>query len=241
MKKKTVEIMLPVYSGNLHEIAPSIEKQMKKFSKSLKKYNWKIVLAINGKDAEKVIALAKMLHKKYPRVIYDYARQPGKGSGIMHAWSRSKADIISYMDIDLSADIKDFPNLISQIEKGYDISIGSRYLPLSTVNRSFKRSFVSVSYNKIFMKLVLAPKMYTDAQCGFKAVNQKVIKKLLPLIKNRNWFFESEMLYIAQRKGFKIKEIPVTWKESEFSGIKLYKAIAEFVKNSIELRFRRIS
>ena len=236
-----VDIMLPVYQGNLHEIKPSIEKQVSFFSKALRNYDWKIVLAINGKNPEKVIELAKSLNKKYPRVWYSYVEQPGKGSGIIHSWSRSKADIISYMDIDLSTNIKDFPNLISQIEKGYDISIGSRYHPKSKVIRSFKRTFVSVGYHKFFAKIVLGAKDYTDSQCGFKAINQKVVKKLLPLVKNRSWFFESEMLYIAQRKGFKIKEIPVTWKESEFSGIKLYKAIAEFIKSSIELRFRRIS
>lgn len=240
MKKKRIDIMLPVYHGNLNEIPESIEKQVKYFSKTLKEYDWKIVLAINGKNAEKVIDLAKQLGKRDNRITYDYVEQSGKGSGIIHAWSKSKADIISYMDIDLSTDIRDFPDLILQIEKGYDISIGSRYLPKSKVKRSFKRRIISFTYHKIFMKIILGAKRYTDGQCGFKAVNRRVREELLPLIKNKSWFFESEMLYIAQLKGFKIKEIPVNWVESDFSGILLYKAILEFIKYGIGIRFRKI-
>ena len=76
--------------------------------------------------------------------------------------------------------------------------------------------------------------------CGFKAVSPRVVREILPLVRNRNWFFESEMLYIAERKGFRIKEVPVDWKESEFSGIRLYKAILEFIKCSISLRLRKL-
>jgi len=240
MKKKKIDIMLPVYCGNLSEITDSVEKQVKSFRKSLKKYNWKIVLSINGKKPEGVIVLAKKLHKKYPQVRYDYVRQGGKGSGVIHSWKKSKADIMTYMDVDLSTNIKDFPNLIKQVENGYDISIGSRYHPQSKIIRSFKRSFVSIGYHRIYAKIVLGAKAYTDSQCGFKAVNRKFVKKILPLVRNRNWFFESEMLYIAQRKDMKIKEIPIVWTESEFSGLTLYKAIWEFVKSSIALRFRKI-
>lgn len=241
MKKKQIDIMLPVYRGNLHEIPESIEKQVKHFSAVLKKYDWKIVLAINGKNAGEIIALAERLGREDRRIAYDYVEQPGKGSGIGHSWSRSKADIMTYMDIDLSTDIEAFPNLVAQIENGYEISIASRYLPESVVVRSLKRKIVSVGYHKFFMKYFLGAKRYTDAQCGFKAVSRKVVEEILPLVRNRYWFFESEMLYIAQLKGFKIKEIPVKWIESEFSGVALYKAILEFIKCGIALRFRKIN
>jgi hypothetical protein len=240
MKGIRLDIMLPVYHGNLLEISESIGKQVDFFEEALNDYDWKIVLAINGKGADEVIELARKLHKDDERITYDYIEQAGKGSGIIHAWSGSDAEIISYMDIDLSTDIKGFPNLISQIEKGFDISIGSRFHPDSTVSRSWKRKIVSFMYHKIFMKAVLGAKNYTDGQCGFKAVNQRVIREILPLIRNRNWFFESEMLYIAQRKGFRIKEVPVHWVESEFSGMKLYRAIFEFIGYGVGLRLRKI-
>ena len=240
MKRLRVDIMLPVYHGNLTEIPNSIQKQIEYYEEALREYDWRIVLAINGPNAENVISLAQKLGRQDMRITSDYVERPGKGSGIIHSWSRSAADIISYMDIDLSTDIRGFSHLVDMIKAGYDIAIGSRYHPDSTVERSLKRRIVSVSYHKIFMKIILGARTYTDAQCGFKAVSPRVVKEILPIVRNRNWFFESELLYVAEQKGFRIKEIPVNWKESEFSGMKLYKAILEFIKCGISLRLRRL-
>jgi glycosyltransferase involved in cell wall biosynthesis len=240
MNKLRVDIMLPVYHGNLDEIPSSIQKQVEYYEEALKEYQWRIVLAINGPNAENVISLAQKLGRQNKRIAYDYVEQPGKGSGIIHSWCRSEADIISYMDIDLSTDIKGFAHLVSQIKTGYDIAIGSRFHPDSIVTRSLKRRIVSFLYHKLFMKVVLRVKTYNDGQCGFKAVSPRVVVEILPLVRNRNWFFESEMLYIAERKGLRIKEVPVKWTESEFSGMSLYKAIFEFIRCIIGLRFRKL-
>ncbi len=236
---KRIDIMLPVYHGNLHEIQPCIDEVIPFFTEKLSHYEWHIIFAINGKNQEAIIALVKEIHEKHSQVWYDSAEEPGKGSGIIHSWMASPADIITYMDVDLATDIGNFLQLIDGIEKGYDFCIGSRYHPESIVQRSIKRKVVSVVYHKFFMKVVLGVKTYSDAQCGYKAVNRKVVSEILPLIRNKNWFFESELLYIAQKKNFSILEIPVKWKESRFSGITLYKAIWEFVKSSILIRFRK--
>ena len=240
MDRHRVDIMLPVYHGNIGEIPQSIRTLVDYCEKSLGEYEWRIVLAVNGKNAEDVLSLAENLGREDERIAYDYTEQPGKGSGIIHSWGKSKADVICYMDIDLSTDITSFTKLVRGIEEGHDIVIGSRYHPESTVERSFKRRVVSFAYHKLFMKIVLGAKTYTDGQCGFKAVSPRVVKEVLPLVENRNWFFESEMLYIAERMGIGIKEVPVHWKESEFSGMKLYRAIWEFVRCSIKLRLRRV-
>lgn len=236
---KKLDLMLPVYYGNLHEVEPCIEQLVPYFTESFKEYDWRIILAINGKNQEEMIALVKKLHTKYPRVWFDSVERAGKGSGIIHAWSNSPADILSYMDVDLSTDISNFKDLVAGIEKGYDFCIGSRYHPKSNVNRSMKRKVVSIIYHKMVMKVLLGAKTYTDAQCGFKAVNRRVVEEILPLIENRDWFFESEMLYIGQRKKFSILEFPVKWEESKFSGITLYKAIWEFMKASVKINFRK--
>jgi hypothetical protein len=241
MAKPRLDIMLPVYRGNLPQIPGSLDTQVRFFRQALTDYEWRIVLAINGPEADHVIDLARKRGEKDRRVTYDYVERPGKGSGIIHAWSGSDADILSYMDIDLSTNIEDFPNLVAQIGKGYDISIGSRFHPDSTVTRSWKRGIVSLAYHKVFMRVVLGARSYTDGQCGFKAVNRRVVDEILPLIRNRNWFFESEMLYLAERKGLRIKEIPVTWVESDFSGISLYGAVFEFVRCGLGVRFRKLN
>ena len=143
------------------------------------------------------------------------------------------------MDIDLSVDLRCLPVLIKKIEEGYDVSIGSRYTKGSKVKRSFKRKIISIIYHLFLLKLLLNTK-YNDAQCGFKAINKRVADQILPLIKDKEWFFESEILYISQRKGMKIIEIPIIWNESKFSSLHLLKAIFSFFIRTIEVRFRKL-
>jgi hypothetical protein len=239
-RKPSVEIAIPVYYNNLLEIEESVSKQIEFFSKTLTDFNWKIVIAINGKNAEKIINKSKELSKAYKNVAYIYTPNPGKGHGVLSAWKSSNADIMSYMDVDLATDIKDFKNLIEKIVKGYDVSVGSRYHKKSKVHRKLIRVFISRVYQIFFLKLFMGAK-YKDAQCGFKAVNKKVVKEVLPLIKDGNWFFESEMMFIAQKKGLKIVEIPVVWSETWRSTIQNFtKVILDFILKSIELRFRKL-
>ena len=235
-----MDIVLPVYHGNLHEIRPAVEILLGEFSHSLTAYEWRLVIGINGANQEEILALAQELSTERPNVAFSSVSEPGKGHGVLNSWMSSKADIVAYMDVDLAADITSFPELLGELDNGFDLSIGSRFHPDSSVQRGRKRRFVSSIYHKYFMPIVLGSKDYSDSQCGFKAINRRCIEELLPQIRNRSWFWESEMLYIAQRKGFRIREIPVRWVESEFSGLVLYKAIFEFLGCSLRLRIRRL-
>ena len=239
MIKKTVDIILPVYYGNLNELEESIKKQIQIYKTILENYKWTITISINGKNAEQIINLSKNLIKKYKNVKYIYTKISGKGSGVINGWLKSKADIRVYMDVDLSVDLKCLPELIKKIESGYDISIGSRYHKNSVIKRSFKRKIISIFYHLFLLKFILNTN-YKDAQCGFKAINKNFVEIILPLVKDRKWFFESELLYIAQRKGMKIIEIPITWIEGRFSSINLLKIIPEFFSKMIQLRFRKL-
>lgn len=238
---KTVDIVIPVYYGNLKELEPNISKQVEFFRKNMSGYKWRILIAINGKSADEIISLAKGLSRDYKEVSYVYTKTPGKGSGVIAGWENSSADILAYMDVDLSVKLDNFINLVKGIEDGFDICVGSRYLKESKVRRSLKRRVVSFVYHKILLKLFLNVK-FTDGQCGFKAITNEAAQKILPLVKDRVWFFESEMLYLAEKMGLKIKEIPVVWEETDLqSGIKLHKVIPEFIKRVILLKFRKLS
>lgn len=240
MKKYSVDIAIPVYFGNIKELGWSIKNQVEFYKKHLKDFKWTIVIAINGKNSEKIIAKSRKLSKKYKNVKYIYTPLIGKGAGVMEAWKNSKADIMAYMDVDLATNLHAVRNLFNQIIKGYDISTGSRYHPLSVVKRNLWRKITSMGYYVFFTKLLMRG-TYRDAQCGFKAVNKEIIHNILPLIKDHNWFFESEMMYLAFKKGYKIKEIPVIWKETWDSTIhNLWNVVREFFKKSLELRFRKI-
>lgn len=235
---KTVEIILPVYYGNYHEIEDSVFKQVKCYSKLLDDYDWRITIAVNGPKADDVINLVKRLNEEYPRVWYTYSERAGKGSGVINTLLQSKSDIMIFMDIDLATDIKDIRKLIEPIENGSDMCIGSRYHPESVVTRSFKRKFISRTYNRLFARIVLGSKV-SDLQCGFKSLSRKVVDQVIPLVRSRDWFFDTELLFYAQKFKYKISEVPVVWVESQFSGVKLYKAIWEFLTCSLELRFRK--
>ena len=235
-----VDIAIPVYHGNLAEIEPSVTTQITFYQQQLKQYDWKIVIALNGKNPEKVIALAKQLRRRYRgRVDYTYCPQPGKGHGVITAWQNSDADIITYMDVDLATDLKHFPTLLSYIRHGYDLCTGSRYLPQSQIKRLFKRIVISRVYIRLFYRFVLGVPL-TDAQCGYKAVNRRVVQELLPHVQDRVWFWESELLYYAHKKDYKIKEIPVHWIEDPNSGVNLMKIVPNFIKNVLRLRFSKL-
>lgn len=236
---KSVDIAIPVYYGNIEELELNIPKLVNFMRENLNDYKWRVVIAINGKNADAIIKAAENISRSYPEVKHIYTPIPGKGSGVITAWKSSNSDILTYMDIDLSVDLSNYRDLIGGIEEGFDICVGSRYLKGSEVRRSFKRKIVSFIYHKILLKLVLNAK-FTDGQCGFKGITRSTSEKLLSSIRDREWFFESEMMYIAEKMGLKIKEIPVVWKETDLqSGIKLHKVMPEFLKKLIILKFRK--
>ncbi len=113
----------------------------------------------------------------------------------------SKADVCFYMDVDFSTDLNAIPKIILNMKKGYDMVIGSRHQMGSKVKRGIHRSILSKGYN-IFVQLVFRTNI-KDMQCGFKAVNQRIIKQVLPKIKDNNWFFDTEMILTAKKKVIK--------------------------------------
>lgn len=140
------------------------------------------------------------------------------------------------MDADLSTNLNYLPELIKAIEiEGYDISIGSRLSKNSIVRiRSFLREFLSKSYN-ILIKLMFFTS-FNDSQCGFKALNKNLVKNVLPIVRDNNWFFDTELLIIAEKMGYKIKQIPVRWIDYTSSKVKILKTIIDDLKGLLRLR-----
>ncbi|MFA6255221.1 MAG: glycosyltransferase [Patescibacteria group bacterium] len=172
--------------------------------------DWQIIIADNNsKDRTSVIG--KDLAAKFPAVKYLFVSQKGKGVAIKTAWRQDSADIYCFMDADLATDLAALPQLISGIKEGNDLVIGSRFHPKSKVVRSLGRKLTSQAY-RLVLKIILALKI-NDAPCGFKAINQKVKENLLDLINNQQWFFDSELVILAEKKGYKIKEIPISWQD----------------------------
>lgn len=228
------DIVIPVYNEET-QLSDSILK-LRSFLKDNLKITWRIVVADNG-STDGTLKLAQELGKEFPEVKAIHIEQKGRGRALRHVWLDSQSDIVSYMDVDLSTDLSAFPPLINAVIEGYDIAIGSRLLKSAQVKRSMKREFTSRVYN-IIIKLIHQTQ-FSDAQCGFKAISQKAARELLPLTIDNEWFFDTELLILAEKKGYRIKEIPVKWIEDRGSTVKVLRTAYKDIKGLLRLKFSR--
>jgi len=209
---------------------------------NLKNDQYLIVVADNN-STDATGEIIKKLETQYASIKYLYLPQKGKGLAIRTAWQkyRDEFDLFGFMDADLATDLTAFPALIEGIKQGNDLVIASRYLPQSQTNRSLLRRFFSFGY-RLVLKIIFGTKI-KDFPCGFKMVSQAVVKNIVPKIESNQWFFDSELLYLAEKAGYKIKEIPVNWREprtKETRGtISLRKQSIEYLKAVIKLRLRQ--
>jgi glycosyltransferase involved in cell wall biosynthesis len=231
----TVDVVIPVYNEE-HVLDQSIAT-LHQFLKANLDKEWKIIIADNA-STDKTLEVAQGLAEKYPEVEVFHIDQKGRGRALRRVWLESKADIVSYMDVDLSTGLDAFPKIVQAIEDGYGVAMGSRLMRESNVKRSFKRELTSRSYNLIIKSMFF--NRWVDAQCGFKAVSRKAVDELVPLIQNQEWFFDTELLILAGRKGYKIKEVPVTWVEDPDTRVDIIKTVREDLGGLMRLRFRPI-
>jgi glycosyltransferase involved in cell wall biosynthesis len=222
-KKYSVEVVIPIYNEE-KELAESIRKLRSFLGKNLSKYRWHITIADNA-STDASLTIAKKLSKKFSHVGVLHLSQKGRGRAVKKAWTTSHADILVYMDVDLSTDLKNLPSLIASLHNGHDIAIGSRLLPKSKVmGRTLRREILSRGYN-ILIKFFFFSR-FSDAQCGFKAITRRVADQLLPHIVDNAWFFDSELLIVGEKLGFKIYEEPVFWVDNPGSTVRVLKTVS---------------
>lgn len=142
----------------------------------------------------------------------------GRGSALSSAFQAANGDIFCYFDVDLATDMAHLPDLINAIENGFDVATGSRLLPDSDISRSISREIKSRGYNWL-VRFFLGSRLQ-DHQCGFKAFKRDLLLTLLPDIRDTHWFWDTEVLVRAQRKGYRIAEIPVVWREGPGTTVK---------------------
>lgn len=221
-KKPSVEVVIPIYNEE-RELAGNVHKLHSFLGRSLPGYDWSITIADNA-STDSSFRLATSLAHKLPRVSVVHLDKKGRGRAVKTTWLASRADIVAYMDVDLSTDLAGFPVLLKSLAKGYDLAIGSRLLPKSkVVGRTPKREILSRGYN-ILIKVFFQTN-FSDAQCGFKAMNRRAVEKLLPHIADDAWFFDSELLITAEKLGYKIYESPVIWIDNPGSTVRVLKTV----------------
>jgi putative flippase GtrA len=202
-----LDIVIPVYNEE-HDLPGSV-RRLHHFLATEVPYSSRITIADNA-STDDTLAVAEALADELPDVDVIHLDAKGRGGALYTAWMASDADVVAYMDVDLSTDLSALMPLVAPLISGHsDIAIGSRLAASSRVVRGPKREFVSRSYNLI-LRGVLGAK-FSDAQCGFKAVRADVARQLLPLVADTGWFFDTELLVIAERAGLRIHEVPVDW------------------------------
>ncbi|MBI4337112.1 MAG: glycosyltransferase family 2 protein [Chloroflexi bacterium] len=228
-----VDVVVPVY--NEERDLPWSMLCLRQFLAESFPYSWRVVVADNG-STDQTLAIAEMLAQKYSDVACIHLPQKGRGRALKKAWLESPADIVTYMDVDLSTDLDAFLPLVDAIVRdGYDVAIGSRLRRESQTTRSWKRTALSRGYN-LMIKAMFFTRI-SDAQCGFKAISRAAAQVLLPLVKDDYFFLDTELLLIAEKRGFRIKEVPVKWIEDPDSRVNISRTVRQDIAGLLRLRF----
>jgi putative flippase GtrA len=202
-----VEIVVPVYNEER-----ALPRSIRRLHHHLSRYfpfTWRIVIADNA-STDGTLAVARRLAHELPGVGVLRLDQKGRGRALRAAWSASDAEVVAYMDVDLSTDLRALLPLVAPLLSGHSqVAIGTRLAPGSRVERGAKRELISRAYNRILHAVLRAH--FSDAQCGFKAARAEALRDLLPQIRDEGWFFDTELLVLAQRAGMRVHEVPVDW------------------------------
>lgn len=213
----SVDLVVPVLN-EAHVLEASIAR-LHRFLSDCVPYRWRIVTAENG-STDGTGDVARRLCAADDRLQLVAIGVRGRGRALRAAWTGSRADIVSYTDVDLSTHEEALPRLYDALIHGqYDLAVASRLLPESRTTRSFKRQVISHAYNWILRRALGVG--FSDAQTGCKAVTREVVDRVLPLVENDHWFFDSELLVLAERLGYRIADIPVEWTEDHDTRVKI--------------------
>ena len=231
----SVEFVIPVLNEE-RALPGSIERLHGFLRGAMQSYDWRIVVADNG-STDRTPAVCEELSSRYEEVGRLRLEERGRGRALRTAWLAGDADYNCYMDVDLSTELEAIPPLIESLTSGeYDLAIGSRLKEGSTViGRTLKREVVSRCYNLIIRAMFFV--RFRDAQCGFKAISRGAARDLAPLVVDNGWFFDTELLILAEKNGYRIAEIPVRWEDDPDTRVKIVKTAYEDMKGLFRLRF----
>jgi putative flippase GtrA len=202
-----VEVVVPVLN-EIATLAGSV-RRLHAYLVASFPFTFRVTIADNG-SSDGTWEEAEALVAELPHVRAVRLGVRGRGGALRKVWSESDAAVLSYMDVDLSTDLAALLPLVAPLLSGHsDLAIGTRLKRDARVVRGPKRELISRSYN-VLLRTVLRAR-FSDAQCGFKAIRADRARQLLPLVEDRGWFFDTELLVRAERLGMRIHEVPVDW------------------------------
>jgi glycosyltransferase involved in cell wall biosynthesis len=230
--RRSVDVVIPVLN-EAHVLERSVSTLRTYLHDNLP-YEWRIVIVDNG-SSDGTGAVAIRLCQRHPDVVFRSLAEKGRGRALRHAWLESTADAVCYMDVDLSTELR-FLNAVLEavLEQGNDLATGSRLLPESRTRRSPFREILSRIYNWLVRAALRTH--FSDAQCGFKAISRDAAQRLVPQVLDESWFFDTELLTLAEKQGFGIADIAVVWNEDDDSRVRILQTAWDDIKGIWRVR-----
>ncbi|MGW6686615.1 glycosyltransferase [Streptomyces sp. NPDC054961] len=221
-----LDVVIPVFNEE-KDLGPCVRRLHEHLTRTFP-YPFRITIADNA-STDRTPEVAEALAAGVAGVRSTRLEEKGRGRALRTVWSDSDAPVLAYMDVDLSTDLNALLPLVAPLISGHsDLAIGTRLAPSSRVVRGAKREFVSRAYNLLLRSSLSA--RFSDAQCGFKAIRREVAERLLPLVEDSGWFFDTELLVLAERAGLRIHEVPVDWVDDPDSTVHIARTAAEDIK-----------
>jgi putative flippase GtrA len=212
-----LDVVVPVFNEEA-DLEPSVRRLHTHLRETFP-YPFRITVADNA-STDATPRIAARLAADLPEATWIRLDEKGRGRALRTAWSGSKAPVLAYLDVDLSTELNALLPLVAPLISGHsDIAIGSRLARGSRVTRGPRREIISRCYNALLRSTLAVG--FSDAQCGFKAIRRDVAERLLPLVEDSGWFFDTELLVIAERAGLRIHEVPVDWVDDPDSRVDL--------------------
>jgi len=208
-------------------------------------FPYTLLIAEDG-STDNTFNVAKGLTRSYPnlKLIHSDSKL-GRGRALRNAWKSNPADVYVFMDADLATDLRFLPKLMSRMQtEKLDFVTGSRYSPGSNLRRPLLRKMFSLAYNSIVQALFRTK--ISDHQCGFKAFSRRAVMTVLPLTRENGWAWDTEIIVYLKSLGWRIAEIPVSWKEMKSERTPIMRLVNDiweqgFALVRILVRSRRIA
>jgi len=230
MQRPLVSIVIPAYNE-----AARIGNALDEVLRCVHKRDWHAeILVVNDGSTDGTAAIVEEFSRLHPEVrLLNNEENRGKGFSVRHGMLHAAGQMVMFTDADLSAPMEEAERLFEALRQGADIAIGSRWLERKrqTLKQPFYRQFFGRCFNAITRSVIGLP--FADTQCGFKAFRHPVAQTVFQLQRIERWGFDPELLFIALRRGYQIREVPVTWGHDERSrlsylkdGIKMLQEVA---------------
>ncbi len=227
-----VDVVVPVFNEE-DDLEPNV-RRLYAYLEQAFPFAARITIADNA-STDGTLAIARRLERELPRVRVARLEQKGRGRALRAVWEASDAAVLAYMDVDLSTDLAGLLPLVAPLLSGHsDLAIGTRRAHGARVVRGPRREVISRGYN-LLLRATLRTR-FSDAQCGFKAIRADAARRVLPLMEDGAWFFDTEMLVIAERAGMRIHEVPVDWVDDPDSRVDIVRTALADLRGIARLR-----